>query len=195
MQHPQRPVDDDDQHIFQKMLGYYDGPAFMRRAKQVEDAERLLHEQLTAKRLEGLAIVRLRVGQLRALAGDWHEVRPLLDDDGSLVVLESLHDALQPELRLAVAATRSRSVLRGALADLTVAIELFNQRWAKHVAQIDLAPINALRDGYNRNYLIEKECALRNSRVARLGFRRLEPLTTGELLAHYPLIALPQPAR
>ena len=35
---------------------------------------------------------------------------------------------------------------------------------------IDLTHVNKLRDGYNRYYVLEKECALRNVRLAALGF-------------------------
>src|SRR5215469_4479677 len=97
--HP-KPPDDDDQHIFQKLLGFYDAPAFVRRVKRLEDAERILHEHLGAKRTENLSIVRLRIGQLRALAGNWQALRPLLGDDASLAILEALHDELQPVLRV-----------------------------------------------------------------------------------------------
>jgi hypothetical protein len=186
------PRHDDEQYFFNQVLGHYDAPAFIRRIKRLEDAERMLHEQMTANRSELGSMVRLRIGQLRALAGEWASLRPLLADDASLAALTALHDELQPELRLALDATRSAHVLRGALTDLMYAIEIFNQRWRKHLLQFDLAPINELRDGYNRHYLIEKECALRNSRVARLGFHRREPLTTDELRRRYPLLPLPR---
>lgn len=189
--HP-TPPDDDDQHIFQRLLGYYDAPAFVRRVKRLEDAERMLHEHVSSKRTENLSIVRMRIGQLRALAGDWQALRPLLADDASLAALEALHGELQPVLRLAVDATRSTHVLRRAIGDLVYAMELFNQRWQRFVTRFDLTVINGLRDGYNRHYLIEKECALRNSRVARLGFQRVMPLTTAELLQRFPLLPLPR---
>ena len=189
--HP-RPPEDDDQQIIQKMLGYYDAPAFVRRVKRLEDAERIMHEHLAAKRLENLAMVRLRIGQLRALAGDWPALRPLLGDDAALAVLGSLHAELQPVLRLALDPTRSVYVLRGALGDLVYAMGVFNQRWQKYLIEFDLTMINELRDGYNRNYLIEKECAMRNSGVARLGLQRLAPLSTADLLQRFPLLPLPR---
>jgi hypothetical protein len=186
------PRPDDEQYFFNQVLGLYDAPAFIRRIKRLEDAERILHEQMTAKRAELGSMVRLRIGQLRALAGDWTSLRPLLADDETLAALAALHDELQPELRLALDATRSAHVLRGALTDLMFAIEIFNQRWRKHLSHFDLASINELRDGYNRHYLIEKECALRNSRVACLGFQRRDPLTTDDMLRRYPLLPLPR---
>jgi hypothetical protein len=192
MHQPPRTGDDDDQRIFQQMLGYCDGAAFVRRAKRVEDAERILAEQLGARRSENLSMVRLRIGQLRALAGTWDALLPLLAEDESLAVLSALHAELQPVLRVAVEPTSSHHVLRAALAELIYAMELFNERWHRFLMQFDLSPINALRDGYNRHYLIEKECALRNTRVARLGFRRLDPLTTADLLKRFPPLTVPQ---
>lgn len=189
--HP-KPPEDDDRQIFQKMLGYYDAPAFVRRVKRLEDAERILDEHLSAKRIENLSIVRLRIGQLRALAGDWQALRPLVGDEASLAELAALHDELEPTLRLPLDVTKSMHVLRGALADLIFAMEVFNQRWQKVLTEFDLSVINELRDGYNRHYLIEKECALRNSRVARLGFQRREPVSTADLLRRFPLLAIPR---
>jgi hypothetical protein len=75
------------------------------------------------------------------------------------------------------------------------AIDSFNRRWQKHVAECDLAPLNALRDGYNKYYLLEKECALGDSRVARLNFKWLDPITHAELLNQFPLLTSPTPTR
>ncbi|MFQ3591815.1 MAG: hypothetical protein SNJ82_01335, partial [Gemmataceae bacterium] len=55
---------------------------------------------------------------------------------------------------------------------------------------IDLSPVNQLREGYNRWYVLEKSCALRNEAVARLGFTPLQPLTHEEVAAQFP--ALPR---
>src|SRR5947209_7956154 len=109
------PVDDDDRRIFQKLLGFYDAPAFVRRVKRLEEAERILTEHLADKRADSLSMVRLRVGQLRALAGSWDALRPLLATERSLAELRSLHEALQPVLRLPPKATQSRRALRRAL--------------------------------------------------------------------------------
>src|SRR5947209_7892712 len=127
--------EDDDRHLFQKLLGFYDAPAFVRRVKRIEDAERALNEHLHKKRDENLTMVRLRVGQLRALAGAWDALRPFLASDGSLDLLRELHDALKPELRLPLEPTRSRRALRGALIELAEAIESFNRRWQKYLAE------------------------------------------------------------
>jgi hypothetical protein len=190
MPHPQPPPDDDDRRIVQKLIGMYDAPAFVRRMRRVEDAERILIEQLEKKRGEKLTMVRLRIGQLRALAGDWTALRPFVAASESLDTLRDLHDALKPELRMPLEATRSAHRLRSALQELTQAMATFNQRWQKLIAEVDLAPVNEMREGYNKHYLIEKECAVGNSRIARMGFKRLDPLTMADLLRQLPPLAL-----
>ena len=55
---------------------------------------------------------------------------------------------------------------------------------------VDLARVNQLRDGYNRYYVLEKECAVRSPKVARQGFRPLPPLTTADLAAELPPLTL-----
>jgi hypothetical protein len=182
----------DDRQIFQKLIGYYDAPAFMRRARRIEDADRILVEHLSAKRHEKLEIVRLRIGQLRALAGTWEAVRPLVADDAALDGLRSLHDALQPVLRLPLTATKSRRVLRAGLAELLEAMIHFNERWQTVLQAFDLAPLNALRDGYNKHYLVEKECALGGGPAVRRGFQRLEALSQVDLFRQFPLLPLPR---
>jgi hypothetical protein len=57
---------------------------------------------------------------------------------------------------------------------------------------VNVTPVNELRAAYNRYYLLEKECALRSVRLARQGFRRLEPLTVEELALLLPLLPVPE---
>src|SRR5436305_1136006 len=90
----------DEQHVIKEMIGRFDAPAFIRRARRVEDSYQYLIAQLDRQRAEKLDMVRLRVGQLRALAGNWSALAPWLTVPGELSFLQSLHDALQPVLRL-----------------------------------------------------------------------------------------------
>ena len=80
-------------------------------------------------------------------------------------------------LRMPVPSTRSLRVLRRALHELRASIIRFNERWNAFLPTVDLSELNAQREAYNRYYLLEKECALRSARLARQGFRRLEPLS------------------
>jgi hypothetical protein len=76
--------------------------------------------------------------------------------------------------------------------ELAESLERFNRRWLEFLRGVDVGPVNELRDGYNRYYLLEKECALRSPRLARQGFTRLEPLTVAELTALLPPLPVPQ---
>ena len=67
----------------------------------------------------------------------------------------------------------------------------FNERWSKYLHEVDLGPINRLRDGYNRYYLLEKECALWSARIAQSGFVPLNFVTTADLLKEFPLPRVP----
>jgi hypothetical protein len=176
---------------FQQVVAAYDGPAYARRARAVAGAfEQLLHQGRT-QRDEWLSMVRVSLGTLHALAASWEVVRPLVREDNSLEVLRRLHNDLQPRLRVALAPTTSQRTLRAALAELIDGLERFNRRWRAYVDQVDLRPINELREGYNRWYVLEKELALHNAAAARAGFQRLPPLTADEVLRHLPFLGVP----
>jgi hypothetical protein len=144
------------------------------------------------QRNEWLEMVRLRLGLVHGLAGNWDALRPLLADKGQLSALRDLHTELAPQLRAPVELTTSVWVLRQALTELQESIERFNRRWVAFVAQVDLAAINTAREGYNRYYLLEKECAVRSASVARQGFHRLEPLTGADVVALLPPLPVPR---
>jgi hypothetical protein len=181
----------DEQQYFQKLTSYYDAPAFVRRVKRVEESYQLLLEHLARQRDEQLAIVRLRVGQLTALAGEWSALRPIFAFEEDIARLRDLHGELQPKLRLPLEPTAVPRVLRAAAQELIEANELFNARWRRRIDKLDLTFINQLRDGYNRHYLLEKECSLGSARVARVGFRPLEPLTGADLFQIFPPLPVP----
>jgi hypothetical protein len=182
---------DEDQRIVQEIIGRFDAPAFMRRAKQVETSWSNLMEQLAKVRSEKLEIVRLRIGQLYALADRWETLRTWIVVEEDLVALQRLHDELQPRLRMPLLSTTSQRKLRSALCALLQAMTAFNQRWSKLLAKTDLKTVNAARDAYNRYYLLEKECALGSARVARIDFKRVEPATLDDLRKQFPLLRLP----
>src|SRR5207247_5802896 len=88
----------DEKQVLQKMTSYFDAPAFIRRVKRVEDAYQSLLDHLVQKRDEKVEFVRLRVGQLAALAGDWNALRPLVAGRDDLALLRALHEELRPKL-------------------------------------------------------------------------------------------------
>jgi hypothetical protein len=183
---------EDSDGFFEQFLARYDAPAYIRRARQVQDALDQLVSRCRRQREEWLALVRTRLGLLQARAGDWARLRPWLADDAQLDVLRQLHAALEPRLRAPMAPTSSPRVLRRALRELRDSLERFNRRWREFLPTVDRSTVNALREGYNRYYLLEKECAVRSVRVARQGFHPLGPLTTDELAALLPALPVPR---
>jgi len=181
-----------ESQIFQQFLARYDVPAYVRRARQVQDELDYLVARCRQKRDEWLVLVRIRVGQLQALAGDWSRLGPWLADADQVRVLHELHALLSPRLRLPLGPTSSGRALRRALREVSESIQRFNQRWREFIPTVDLSRVNEARDGYNRYYLLEKECAVRSARLARQGFRRLEPMTTDELAALLPPLPVPR---
>jgi hypothetical protein len=175
-----------------EVFAQFDAPAYVRRARQVEQAYEELLALCRRHREECLGMVRLRIGLLRALAGEWESLRPLVADEGQVILLRDLHDLLSPQLRAPLEATSSPRELRRALAELQESIDRANRRWARFLDSLDLAPLNELRQNYNRYYLLEKECVVRSPRAARPGFRPLEILTRDHLAALFP--PLPRPA-
>lgn len=186
------PIPGREDQPFKQVLAHYDAPAYIRRARHVEEAYDLLVARCRKQRDEWLSMVRIHLGLLHALAGDWGRLRDLVEDVTQVDVLRQLHDELQPRLRDRVAPTTSPRALRRALRELTESIERFNQRWRAFLETVDVSHVNELREGYNRWYLLEKECALRSSKVARLGFCKLEPLRVEELFDVMPLLRLPR---
>jgi hypothetical protein len=184
-------MSDADHKIFQQVLGHYGGPAFARRGRDVQLAFDSLAEFCREKREEWLKFVRLPLGTLFALAGSVAALEKLLDNPQQFQTLKNLMDDLQPQLLLPPAPTASSRALRRALAEVREAIARFNQRWKAFIAELDVRHVNDIRDRYNRFYLLEKECALGSSRLARKGFQRLSPLQPEDFLKIMPLLPVP----
>jgi hypothetical protein len=183
---------DESSEAFKRFLSQYDAPAYIRRARGVQAALDQLLEHCRRRRGEWLAIVRLRVGLLHALAGDWSNLQPFLADDEQLDILRYHLAALAAPLRAPLEPTTSARALRRALHELNESLERFNHRWDAFVNGVDLTAVNQLREGYNRYYVLEKECAVRSARIARQGFSPLQPLTTDDLVAQFPLLPVPR---
>jgi hypothetical protein len=184
---------DPELRIRMRVAAQYDAPAYVRRARRVEDAYEELLDRCRGRRVELLEGVRLHLGALRAGTGSWDAVRPLLADAEQVTVLDHLYaEAGDPAYPMTGPTDPRR--LRRALRALAQSVERFNRRWLAFVGELDLTEINALRDGYNRYYLLEKECALGSSRLHARTFQRLEPVTTRELLARLPPLPVPRAA-
>jgi hypothetical protein len=175
-----------------ELLGLFDAPAYVRRARGVDEALAYVLGKARQVREEYLGMVRLHLGVLYALAGDWSALRPWLADDDQAEVLESLRVTLAPRLRLPPPPTRSRRAIRRALKELLASLERFNSRWADHLRKVDLALVNEARDGYNRYYVLEKACAMRNDLLAKQHFVPLALMDLAELERHLPLLPVPR---
>lgn len=183
---------DETSETFKQFLSRYDVPAYIRRGRNVQAALDQLLEHCCRRRAEWLAIVRLRIGMLHALAGEWLKLQPFLADQEQLDILRYLLAALAVPLRAPIAPTTSARALRHALRELHESLERFNQRWRTFLTSVDLTAVNELRDGYNRYYVLEKECAVRSARIARQGFTPLGALTTDDLATRFPLLPVPR---
>jgi hypothetical protein len=178
-------VGGDDGREVRELMAQFDAPAYVRRARRVEGAYEQLVERCRNQREKWLAMVRTRLGRLVALAGGPDGLPRWFAGD-HLDVLCRLHAELRPALRTPVRPTASARTLRRAAADLRQTVEQFNRRWQSFLGDLDLRPLNDLRDGYNRYYVLEKECAIHSPRLARLGFRALAPLTTDDVATVLP---------
>lgn len=181
----------DETAIFQQLVSMFDAPAFMRRAREVEHAWEQLQTRCRRQRDEWLALPRLRLARLHALLGDWSQLTPELCPPAARAELVRLFDDWRPTLRVPVSTTTSRRAIRAAFRELCESFARFNARWNEFLTGLDLAPLNRLRDGYNRYYVLEKECALRSARNARDGFTPLSMVTPETLLAEMPLLPVP----
>jgi len=174
-----------EEHQLNELLAAFEAPAYIRRARGVELAWELLLRQVAAQREEWLKMVKIHLATLEAVSGGWDKAGWLIANTEELAVLTQ---QLQAKLRVKVWPNRWR--MRGVARRLNQALDRFEQRWQSYLPTIDLSTVNELRDSYNRWYVLEKACALRNEAVARSGFLPLKPLTNQDLAAHFP--ALPR---
>ena len=169
-----------------ELLARYGGPAFMRRAKRVEQAVRSFLDACRQQRDDWLMMVRIHLGTLKGLAGDWRRLEPLLADADQVAILQQLEADLRPALRVPIEPVESPRRLKRAVRDLARSIDRFNRRWTAHLAQLDYEPVNRHIEGYNRHYVFEKECVVGSPRVARQGFQAKETLTAARLQEMFP---------
>lgn len=181
----------DPELLVKRIMSMYDAPAFVRRARRVQEVQdALLHR--CRKQLDALSgMARLRVGMLRAMVGNWRWLVPSIVGDDQIAVFEELETRLQPRPS-SVDATASVRALRRAVDELIESIQRFNGRWKQFVSALDLSEVNSVRDGYNRYYVLEKECLVHSFELARQGFRPLAVLTTDDVLTLFPVLPAPQ---
>jgi len=181
---------DEARWLLAEVAARFGAPAFVRRARQVQDAFDELVRRCQKQRDEWLDQVRIPWKWLVEMAGNLETLPPLLVDVDSFNRLNELAAILAipvPDCGLISSLRRLRTGLR----ELRYSIERFNRRWQKFLEDLNLVEINKRREDYNRYYVLEKECALRSVRLARLGFLPLAPITADDLLALMPPLPLP----
>jgi hypothetical protein len=179
--------------LTQALLGRFGVPAYVRRARGVQDALDGLQIRCRQQRRQWAADLRGCLTEVLAAVGGWDSLVAAVGEPTSTMV-KALWEELTPEERPANRVAVSPARQRRLLNDLVSNVRRLNSRFQDHLEHLDLTPINELRDGYNRYYLLEKECALRSPMLALQGFRRLEPLTTAELVELLPPLPVPDPA-
>jgi hypothetical protein len=177
-------IGDDDRNLLMQLVARYEPPAYIRRARRVEVAYEAVIERCRRQRSEWLAGVRLHLKALDAAASD-EDLRTRFGN-ATMAAIESLR--LEAGIdRQAAEYLRLRS-LHSLLRYLRSSVARFNRRWSAFLDQVDLSELNRLRDGYNRFYMLEKECAVGSIRLAAATYRRLEPMTHHELRGQFPLL-------
>ena len=170
----------------------FDAPAFVRRAIAVEAAWGGLLERCRHERNRLLELPRIRLARFLKLLESWPAGPSAICSPDDLAYLTALNREWKPHLRSRVLPARSAGQITRALAELASSFESFNRRMANWLGEIDLEPVNRLRDGYNRHYLLEKECALRSARLAQQGFVPLEFVRIEDLFERFPLLRIPE---
>ena len=138
------PLSDDE------MLLAFDAPAFVRRAMQVEAAWEALLTVCRRERERLLEFPRLRLARFLNLIRSWPPGPSAICRSADLAYLETLHAEWAPRLRSMMKPARTEAAVKLGLADLARSFLRFNRRWEAFVKEIDLCPVNQLRDGYNR---------------------------------------------
>jgi hypothetical protein len=170
-----------------EMMGLFDVPAFARRGHDLEITLRHLHERCRKARIQLLDMVQLRLRQWSgAVTGPnaWPTVFTQ-----SIEPLWPLTEAEPPTWAEFPAPVRRQRIIAG---DLIAAVLRFNRRWEHYVKQLNLDPVNTVIDGYNRFYVLEKECVMGSARLAARNFQHKPLLTTAILLNEHPPMPVPE---
>jgi hypothetical protein len=176
------PSHNDERRSAMAIVAQFGAPAYMRRANRVEAGFAGLIDRLRVRRDELLGGVRIHLRLLLDLAGSLDAVRSSLREEEFVAFSELVVNfGLTERPRAGVSQRR----LGRAIRELAVSVARFNRRWVQCVAEADLSEVNAERDGYNRSYLLEKECAVGVIR-SRQAFTPLEPVTAADVLRELP---------
>jgi hypothetical protein len=176
----------------QMLLGLGDPPAYLRRGMSVEDAEARVVKKCEMDRDQMLYAVRLRLRFWNRLLRDRPRVRERVSAAAmeSAAVLEEL--TFSPgEARISVAPAGWELFVTRHWRALVSAVEEFNANWRRYLEAIPLDDLHRAIDGYNRYYVLEKECAVRSARTALRGFVPKRKPTWKDFLERFPTLPVP----
>src|SRR4051812_18715449 len=105
---------DQEDRLVRYFQARFDAPAYVRRARAVEEAYESLLERCRKERDKMLSGVRTALRELRGLAGEWEALRRVVNDE-QVEMLRRLEEQVRPA-PLVGWVTRSTSRLRWALA-------------------------------------------------------------------------------
>ncbi len=185
------PERDADARLVQYLMAQHGTPAFARRALRIQEAIDQLHERCRKQREQWLGEGRTLLEDLASLLPGWEALAPVLTSFQHVELFPFLQAALGARASFRDVSFSARRV-RSRLARFVGWTQHFNVRWHAFLLTQDLAALNELREGYNRWYVIEKECALRSARLARHGFEPMPPYSIQDLLTAFPLLPVPE---
>ncbi len=178
--------------IAQLVLGQFDAPAFIRRAKSVEMDTETLFYKCKKHRDSWLHQPQRAFHNIKSRVGgtppDWQRLATWTKQPEQIAYLRKLDPYMEPTLRFPPKPSRWFWGISQEIETLRRQIKGFNQAWLEWVGGIDLAEINTARDGYNKWYLLEKECSILSRAVASQGFEPIPLLKAGDILTWFPLI-------
>src|SRR5262249_14153704 len=135
---------DRDQRLVQYLQARFDAPAYVRRARQVQEALDLLLGRCQAQRAQWLQEGQGVLADLAALAGSWDDVSSWLPSGTGPDFLPRLAQVCAARVVFAPRAAASRRLHR-AVSRLAGWILAFNHRWSAFLPKLDLRPLNELR--------------------------------------------------
>ncbi len=164
----------------------FDTPAYVRRGLNVETEWNSLAEKLNRTWKEWTVPSGRLCSQLRHQADGWDSLGGWLCGPEDLERLRLLDQRLDFRLKYPPAKALWLWPLRRSIRRLARMVEDLNEAWAKHLHAQDLEAVNRAREQYNRWYLLEKECAMRSTRLAAGGFKPFARVEANDLFQLFP---------
>ena len=164
----------------------FDTPAYVRRGLTVETEWNALADKLHRTWKDWTVPVGRLCSQLRHQAGGLDAFGPWLASPEDLDRLRQLDQRLDHKLKYPPGKAFWHWPLKGSLRRLARMAADLNHAWARHLETQDLEPLNRSREQYNRWYLLEKECAMRSTRLAAGGFEPFPRVGPGDLIKLFP---------